>query len=281
MKNNKKSLQAATAFAEELAILAGAKLLHFQKKLAKLKIVEKKAQGVASTADIESEKLIIDKIKAQFPETEILAEEMFFNLKNSEEIDYVNTEWLWVIDPLDGTNNYLNRLDYYAVCISLLYFGKPVMGVVYRPENGEMFSATKNCGAYYKKREQRKVKLSSMQNNKKLKNSLLATGFVSEKGHFFNLEFDSFLKLMKKSRGVRRMGSAALDLCYVALGVFDGFWERGLAPWDLSAAGFICLEAGVKVTDYTGVEFSPFAATVIAARSGLYRELKKQMPKID
>jgi myo-inositol-1(or 4)-monophosphatase len=262
----------------ELARKAGDHLIKKQKKISSLKVTHKLAQGVATSADTESEKIIITGIKKKFPGHEILAEESAYKKYNGEKSQYnflKEKEWVWIIDPLDGTNNFLNGLDYFAVCISLVYKGEPIVGVVYRPINGDLFYALKGKGAFFKNLKSKGIvlKLSSKKNKKSLKDSLLVTGFTSEKGEVFDREFELFKQMMGKSRGIRRMGSAALDLCYVAHGIFDCFWERGLAPWDVAAAGLICHEANVSVSDYSGQSFHPFQETILAARSPLKEEV--------
>ncbi|ATH06948.1 hypothetical protein BIY24_03055 [Halobacteriovorax marinus] len=284
IKNNKKNINDALLFSLDLAKSAGKILLKYQTKLSSLEITSKQAQGVASTADLASEKFIIKEISKRFPEHDILAEEsayvQFGDAKEAYQV-FKEREWTWVIDPLDGTNNFLNGLDYYAVCISLLHMGKPVLGVVYRPSNGDCYYATSYAESRFinYQKSQKSKKLYSNVNRKKLKEAMLSTGFVTEKGKCFNTEFDQFVQIMKKSRGIRRMGSAALDLCLVASGVFDGFWESGLAPWDMAAAGLICEQSGVKVTDFQGRAFQPFTASILAARSPFYKELKAQFPR--
>jgi len=271
-------------FSEELAVKAGKYLLTQTKKIHSLKIKVKEAQGVATKADIESEQLIIKAIKKKFPHHDILGEESAYEDFQGEKTRYeflAKKEWVWVIDPLDGTNNFLNGLDYYAVCISLVHRGKPVVGVVYRPGNGDLFSAINKKGATFqnKLKKIKRLKLSTAKNTKPLKSALLVTGFTTEKGEIFDHEFSIFKNMMGKSRGIRRMGSAALDLCYVSTGIFDCFWERGLAPWDVAAAGLICLEAKVKVTDYNGLPFHPFQETILAARAPLQSEVLKLFSK--
>ncbi|WP_052590564.1 inositol monophosphatase family protein [Halobacteriovorax marinus] len=284
IKNNKKNINDALLFSLDLAKSAGKILLKYQTKLSSLEITSKQAQGVASTADLASEKFIIKEISKRFPEHDILAEEsayvQFGDAKEAYQV-FKEREWTWVIDPLDGTNNFLNGLDYYAICISLLHMGKPVLGVVYRPSNGDCYYATSYAESRFinYQKSQKSKKLYSNVNRKKLKEAMLSTGFVTEKGKCFNTEFDQFVQIMKKSRGIRRMGSAALDLCLVASGVFDGFWESGLAPWDMAAAGLICEQSGVKVTDFQGRAFQPFTASILAARSPFYKELKAQFPR--
>lgn len=262
----------------ELALSAGVLLLKKQKKISALKITHKDAQGVASNADVESEQLIIKGIKKIYPDHLILAEESAYKEFHGEKSRYdflKEKEWVWIIDPLDGTNNFLSGMDYFAVCISLVHWGMPVTGVVYRPATGDCFVAEKNKGAYFCnfKTKTKKKLIKKNIKAKTLSTSMLVTGFTSEKGEVFNQEFNLFKLMVGKSRGIRRMGSAALDLCYVAQGIFDSFWERGLAPWDVAAAGLIALESGVQVTDYYGRKYHPFQETILAARSPLNREI--------
>jgi myo-inositol-1(or 4)-monophosphatase len=277
--STKVNLNLALKISLDLAKKAGIFLLKKQLRLSTLKINIKEAQGIASNADTESEKIIIDGIKKIFPDHFILAEESAFEEFKGEMSRYEflkNTEWVWIIDPLDGTNNFLNGLDYFGVCISLVHFGDPVVGVVLRPSSGECFYAVKGKGTKLVNlfaKKSKVITLNKAENKKLLKSSLLVTGFTSEKGAIFEEEFSLFKKMLGKSRGIRRMGSAALDLCYVSKGVFDCFWERGLAAWDVSAAGLICTESGVMVTDYSGQRFHPFQGTIVAARAPLHGEI--------
>lgn len=267
------------ALSLKLAQTAGKFLIKKQTQIATLKITNKEAQGIASNADTESEKLIIDGIKKLYPDHFILAEESAYKEFQGEmsRYEFLKTkEWVWIIDPLDGTNNFLNGLDYFGVCISLAHFGDPLVGVVYRPSNGECFYAIKGKGTKLINLLNKKSKAISLKKNinkKALKDCLLVTGFTTEKGVVFEGEFTLFKNMIGKSRGIRRMGSAALDLCYVSKGIFDCFWERGLAAWDVSAAGLICLESGVEVTDYSGQKFHPFQETIVAARRPLHGEI--------
>lgn len=268
----------------ELSKSVGEFLLKKQKLIlslkSNLKVHHKEAQGVASEADIGAEERILKAIKKRYPHHEFLAEESAYALFKGakEKYEYLKEkEWVWVIDPLDGTNNFLNGLDYYAICISLVNFGKPVLGVVYRPRTGETFTALEGKGAWVRLSNASKFKkLQCLKSKKPLSECLLVTGFTTEKGEVFDREFDLFKNMMGKSRGIRRMGSAALDLCYVASGIFDAFWERGLAPWDVSAAGIICLQAGIQITTYEGESFHPFQSTIVAAK----KEIKNQLDPI-
>lgn len=283
MKNNI-NLKTACDECIDLAFEVGKKLIRYQKKLESLTITCKDRQGVASTADIEAEKMIIKRLSSLYPNSSILAEESAFEEwggKSGAYKHFKEVEWTWVIDPLDGTHNFLAGLDYFAICISLVHYGKPVLGVVYRPVTGDLFFAIKDKKTSFKnlKYGTRAKKIHSEKSTKKLNESLLVTGFATEKGEVFDREFAIFKHMMEKGRGIRRMGSAALDLCYVASGLFDGFWERGLSPWDISAAGLICQEAGVTVTNYTGQLFCPFDETILAARKPLFNKLKTELMK--
>jgi myo-inositol-1(or 4)-monophosphatase len=273
-------LESYLSFATMLALESGEILLSFEKKIGKLLVHHKKAQGVASSADLKSEAHIIKRIKKKYPDHFILAEEDSFKKGQSSFETTAGQEFTWIIDPLDGTNNFLNGINYYAICISLAFYGVPVVGVVFRPSTGELFYTRKGKGAWLLKPELKKPKnLFSEKNTKSLKESIVSTGFATEKGEKISEEFLPFKNILTNSRAVRRMGSAALDMCYVAQGIFDGFWERGLAPWDVAASGLLCLEAGVKLSDFKGQSFTPFDRTIIAAREPLYHEIKKFIAK--
>lgn len=277
-----KELKETLNFSLEMAFGAGKILTGFQKKLDKLKVSYKDAQGMVSNADISSEEFIIKKINKRFPGHEILAEESAFKKYGGGKSSYKEFRkipWCWCIDPLDGTNNFLNNFDYYAVCISLLHYGDPVLGVVYRPSTKECYFSIKGQGAKYafeiKNLKDMKVKsINKISSKKLLKNSLLVTGFSSEKGIIKRKEFQQFQTLMKNSRGIRRLGSAALDMCMVSRGIFDGFWESGLAPWDVSASSIICQEAGVYVANYKGEAFHPFQKNILVARKSIFNQIQ-------
>ncbi len=280
---NKGKLQEILRQILDLSEKAGTKLLKFQKKVNTLHVSHKKSQGVVSTADKEVELFLLKRLHSIYPEASALAEEDFYKkfktvsqqknlLKN-----FRNIEYSWVIDPLDGTTNFLSGMSYFCICISLLHYGTPILGIVHRPVTGVSFYALKQHGGFKKCLGKRPKSLFVKKNLKKLSNALLVTGFSSEKGDMFDREFDILKKIVSKCRGIRRMGSAALDLCYLAEGIFDCFWERGLAPWDVSAAGLICLESGVHVTDYKNKVFHPFQDSVIACRRPLYDKIARQI----
>lgn len=277
--NKKVNLEEVLKLSLKLAKESGAFLIKKQSSISSLKITTKEAQGITSNADIESEKMIISGIKKHYPDHFILAEESAYEEFHGEMSRYEflkDKEWVWIIDPLDGTNNFLNGLDYFGVCISLARYGEPVVGVVLRPSSGECFYAIKGKGTKtinLFQKSSKAVSIKNSSNKKGLKDCLMVTGFTTEKGPVFEEEFKLFKSMIGRSRGIRRMGSAALDLCYVCKGIFDCFWERGLAAWDVSAAGLICQESGVVLTDYAGQKFHPFQETIVAARSPLHGEI--------
>lgn len=278
-KYSKKELDETLAFTMEVAKEAGEKLLKFRKQVKSLKIDYKEAQGVVSQADIKTEEFIVKKIKKKYPWHEFLGEEESYCTDKTDKCYEAlrEKEALWIIDPLDGTHNFLNGSNYFCVSIALVAFGRPIVGVIYRPCTGEYFFAINGKGAWqigpdtnYKKR-----KMFISENTKKLKDCILVTGFATEKGRKFEKEFNLFKKVMFQARAVRRFGSAALDLCYVASGLWDGFWERELAPWDVAAAGLILKESGAHVTNYEGQEFHPFQDSIVGIRKPLYKKVVK------
>ncbi len=278
-RNSFNYLHNACNVCQDISFEVGKKLLRLQKKLDNLSITYKDSQGVASEADFTSEQFIIKQLKKFDKDIDILSEENFFNKFGNKSIfdHFKSKEWLWVVDPLDGTHNFLGNLDYYCISISLLYHLQPILGVIYRPTTGELFYAIKDYGA--KHRNLLLTKKTSVMLIKKiyrkLGDSLVLTGFTSERGKSYDNDIKLYKKIAPHVRAVRIMGSAALDMCYVAKGLFDVFWERGLAPWDTSAATIICREAGFLVSNYTGKSFSPFDNNILVSSPNVYKKLIK------
>ena len=256
-------------FALDTAKKAGDLLLKYSAELHKrpIKIVDKGSWGLASVADIEAEKLVIKKIKKKYPKQHIISEESHF-ADGMKDLDHLENTWL--IDPLDGTNNFLSRLPIYAVSIAYFLEGRVQVGVVYNPINQEFFWATRGGGAYISRKiGSTKItqKIDRITRAKSIKEGLISTKLGSKR---HNAEL---IRKFPEVRAFRRLGSAALELSYVAAGVLDAYWEYRLQPWDVAAAGLICEEAGVKVTDLSGREFSPLYSSIVAAREPLYSEL--------
>ena len=188
--------------------------------------------------DHQSEAYLLGEVQRDFPSQYILAEE-------SGVIDG-NDEYVWYIDPLDGTVNYAHHIPIF--CVSIAYSSKGVLtlGAVYDPMRDEMFLAERGKGATLNGKS---IRVSS---TAELQKSLLVTGFPYDAWDTEQDNFANFVKFGKLTQGVRRLGSAALDLCYVGAGRFDGFWEMALKPWDVAAGGLVCEEAGARVTNVKG-----------------------------
>jgi myo-inositol-1(or 4)-monophosphatase len=228
----------------------------------KLKNIKKKGEiDLVTEADIGSEKAILKVIRENFPSDRILTEE-------SGEIDNVS-ERLWLIDPLDGTTNYAHSFPFCAVSIALQVKGEIMVGQVFNPLLNEHFDAVKDGGAFLNERP------IGVAHAKTLKESLLATGFPYTIYKEHTEVIDVFTRMIINAQGIRRPGSAAIDLCYVASGRFDGFWEQGLNPWDTAAGSLIVQEAGGIVGDYKGDTYSPFKKTIVAANPDVFREMLK------
>ncbi len=216
-------------------------------------------KNLVTQIDKASELAITDFIKKKYPSHNILAEE-------SGELNN-NSEYLWVIDPLDGTTNFAHGLPIFAVTIGLQKNGETICGVVYDVMNDVMFTAEKGGGAFANSK-----KISVNENNM-LSQSFLVTGFPYNISDNPDGALDKFVELVKASRAVRRLGSAALDLCYVANGIFDGFWEINLQPWDMCAGILLIEEAGGMVTDFKGNRMNIFSPKVCATNGKIHQQL--------
>lgn len=235
-----------------------------------LKLLDKGKQGLATEADLLSEAYVMKEIKKHYPDHKILSEEDAFK-KEAALKAAGDDEYLWLIDPLDGTNNFYNRVPYFCVSLALSKGNETQVGVVYNPVTCELFYAVKGKGAYYirlvgNKEVKLRLKTGSMK-KKRFEEALLSANLTSKR-----VEKD-LLKSFPQVRAMRRFGSAALELSYVAAGMLDAYWEYSLQPWDMAAAGLICEEAGVKISNIKGEDFHPFCSSVLAANNHLYPEL--------
>ena len=223
--------------------------------------VRKKARtDFVSFVDEQSEDTIINIIRLKFPDHAILAEE-------SGVLDS-DSPYRWIIDPLDGTTNFLKSIPVFAISIALEYNGSLIAGVIFDPIREEIFWAERGRGAFLNEKQ------IYVSDTPKLSESFLATGFPFKNKRFLKSYLNVFEKVFTESIGVRRLGSAAIDLAYVASGRFDGFWEIGLKPWDIAAGALIIEEAGGKVTDFWGRPSYLENAYLIASNGKIHKEIE-------
>ncbi len=228
--------------------------------LGNLSSIEKKGTiDLVTKADIESEKAIVDIINYRFPDHSILAEE--------SGMSYSNPDFKWIIDPLDGTTNFAYNLGVFAVSIAFELKGEIVVGVVLNPCTGELFTAIKEQGAHLNSHP---INVSA---HKTVSDSLLVTGFPYNFTDNFTDIMTRFENCLKASMGVRRLGSAALDLCFVACGRFTGFWEQNLNPWDTAAGVLIAHEAGAHITDFSNNPFDINKKEILTTNHKIHKEM--------
>ncbi len=216
--------------------------------------------NLVTEIDKASEKLITDFVKKKYPTHSILAEE-------SGEYKNQNAEYLWVIDPLDGTTNFAHGLPIFAVSIGVQKYGKTIAGVVYDVIQNIIYSTEKGSGAFA---NSKKITVSKKD---KLGHSLLVTGFPYNIAERPENIFELFEAFTKNARGIRRLGSAALDLCYVAKSAMDGYWENSLHPWDLCAGKLILEEAGGIVTDFKGSEIDIYSKQILCSNKLIHQQM--------
>jgi myo-inositol-1(or 4)-monophosphatase len=225
-----------------------------------LKEIRKKgAIDLVTEADIASEKVILKVIRSEFPDHAVLAEESGRNEGDAR--------FQWIIDPLDGTTNFAHGLDLFAVSIAFYEKGEARAGVVFNPATGEFFEAMSGHGARLNGQPIRVSDRSS------LKDSLLVTGFPYNFNEILQQLISRFAGCLSASQGVRRLGSAALDLCFVACGRFEGFWEQNLNPWDTAAGLLILKEAGGRVTDFSGRSFEVKMKEILATNGHVHEKM--------
>ena len=220
---------------------------------------------LVTEADRASEALIMERIRARFPRHDVLGEEGARRETGSE--------YKWYVDPLDGTTNFAHGFPVFCVSIGLEYKGQMIAGAVYDPARGEMFSAEKGSGACL---NQGRIQVSKTSN---LPESLVATGFPSHKRHK-NPNIHFYHQITLRTHGVRRAGSAALDLASVASGRFDGFWEFNLNPWDLAAGVLLVEQAGGQVTGFHGQPFRLEDRDVVASNGLIHADLLREFDAI-
>ena len=248
-------MQLTLSYIETLARQAGAILRDGYSK--EHQVDYKGVIDLVTEIDHQSEAYLLGEVQRDFPEHHILSEESGV-IEGSD-------EHVWYIDPLDGTVNHAHHIPIFSVSIAYAFKGVLTLGAVYDPMRDEMFLAERGKGATLNGEP------IHVSNATELQKSLLVTGFPYDAWNTEQDNFANFVKFAKMSQGVRRLGSAALDLCYVAAGRFDGFWELALKPWDVAAAGLICEEAGATITNVKGnVDYISPPQSVVATAQGIH-----------
>jgi len=253
-------LEAAT----QAALQGGAVLKKYWGNL--IDIQDKAIPGdLVTEADRQSETMIVSYLKRYFPDHQILAEE--------SGLLQTASPYLWAVDPLDGTTNYAHQYPMAAVSIGLLEKEQPVLGVIYNPFTDELFQAAKGGGA---KLNHRPIHVSSID---RIDKSLLATGFAYDRRETVDNNYAEFCHFTTLSQGVRRAGAASLDLAYVACGRVDGYWERGLKPWDIAAGAILVQEAGGQVSDYDRTHLKMNSGRILATNGLLHAAMSQELYK--
>jgi myo-inositol-1(or 4)-monophosphatase len=231
-----------------------------QSRLTQNGIESKGLNDFVTYVDKAAETLLVSELKALLPDCGFLTEE-----KTVAEED---RDFLWIIDPIDGTTNFIHGLPLFSISIALMFKKKTVLGVVYEVSHEECFYAVEGGKAMLNGKE---IKVS---NRDSLKDSLLVTGFPYRDEGRLEAWMQLFISLLRKSHGVRRLGSAAIDLAYVACGRFEAFYEYGLSPWDVAGGAFIVKQAGGLVTDYSGGDDFIFGKELLAGNGHINEELR-------
>ncbi len=226
-----------------------------------LKIGSKGPNDYVSEVDRAAEEAIINTLLEAYPGHGILAEE------SGREHGARHSDYVWIIDPLDGTTNFLHGFPVYAVSIALAFRGRVQQAVVYDPSRNDLFYASKGRGAFLNDRRLRVSKRT------RIADALIGTGFPFRKGDNFKRYVKMFEEVMQSCAGLRRPGAAALDLCYVAAGYYDGFFETGLNPWDAAAGALMITEAGGLVGNFTGESDFLYQREIVAGNPKVYAQM--------
>ena len=248
------------------AKLAGEVLLRNLGKLSKEDIGLKQASDFVTRVDKESEVLIISVLKERFPDHYFLAEES----ERAPETD----QYRWIIDPLDGTTNYIHQFPVFCISIALEYKREIVLGVVYEPLKDELFTSEKGRGSFLNSAP---ISVSSVRS---LKDCLITTGFPFRKKEVIDSYLNLFKNVFLRISDMRRAGSAALDLAYLACGRCEGFFEIGLSPWDIAAGSILIKEAGGVITDFSGGDEYLATGNVVAGVPSVHNEILTEVKKV-
>ncbi len=244
-------------------------------------VKEKHQAGLVSEADVQSEKAIVSSLLSQFPHHNIIGEEQtFVSDLHQGPVKIAPEVPTWIIDPLDGTTNYVHGFHIFCISIGLQYQNQMVVGLVDVPVLNQTYFAVRGRGAFVKDGNSGKERKLQVSSRSTLEEALLATGFSSYDEKVLNDQLSVFSQLVRQVRGVRRGGSSAYDLCQVAEGIFDGYWEKNLSPWDTAAGLLLVEEAGGKVTNYSGDPFAVQMKSILASSSLLHSSLEAVLKTI-
>ncbi|MFN5218395.1 MAG: inositol monophosphatase family protein [Sphingomonadales bacterium] len=249
-----------TAIMEACKTAGDFQLQHFR-SVSSDAVSDKGLNQLVSFVDVESEKILVQKMQKIRPEAGFITEE-------NTAPQHADNSAVWIIDPLDGTTNFLHGLQVFSISVALMENGEITAGVVYAPAMNEMFCAEKGKGAYLNNHPIR------VSETRHLKTSLIATGFPYYEFQQTAAYLALLGELMKSTHGLRRMGSAAIDLAYTACGRFDGFYETGLNAWDVAAGALLVEEAGGLVSDFHEQPNHLFGRQILAANPHVYQELQ-------
>lgn len=262
------SLTAFLNTAERAARSAARVITHYSKNRERLEVEAKSVNDFVTSADKAAEAAILDELTQSYPKHCFLTEEA--GISGNRKSNYC-----WVIDPIDGTTNFMHDLPQYAVSIGLTYKGQPIVGVIYDVAKDEMFTAIKGKGAFLDKRRIR------VSDTTEMERALIGTGFPFRRDDDLESYLVGFKKVASRVAGLRRPGSAALDLAWVACGRYDAFWEMNLSPWDICAGTLMVLEAGGLVTDLEAGQNYLTTGAVIAGTPKIFAQLFPLVGQVD
>jgi myo-inositol-1(or 4)-monophosphatase len=226
-----------------------------------IQVSTKGRRDFVTEVDRAAEAAIIEMLSTAYPQHAFLAEESGASEKQQQ------AEYTWIIDPLDGTTNFIHGFPQYAVSIGLRHRGQLTQAVIYDPTRNELFTASRGRGAFL---NERRIRVSRRAH---LRESLIGTGFPFRKLDHLDEYVRMFKRITEETAGIRRPGAASLDLAYVAAGRLDGFWEFGLSPWDMAAGTLLIVEAGGMVTDFGGGEEYLFAGNIVCGAPKIHEQL--------
>ena len=241
---------------------AGKLIIQYCDRIDTLTITQKGHNDFVTEVDKAAEEIIIRVLRKTYPNHQMIGEES--GISKEGDNDYV-----WIIDPLDGTTNFIHNIPHFCISIALRYKNKLEQAVIYDPIRSEIFTASRGHGATL---NERKIRISQCQ---KLEKALIGTGFPFRDPEYFEEYFSMFKRIFPQTAGIRRLGSAALDLAYVAAGRLDGYFEANLKPWDMAAGVLLVKEAGGLISDYEAKENYLQTGNIVAANPKIFKALLK------